>query len=131
MDKPILLFDGFCNVCNASVDFVLKNDRSKSILFASLQSKTGKKLLEEYGLNPNELSTVVLIFKEKVYTKSSAVLQTAKIMGFPWNLSIVFFIIPKFLRDYFYTKFAANRYKWFGKKEACRIPTSEEKQRFI
>ncbi len=131
MNKPILLFDGVCNVCNASVDFVLKNDKSKSIMFASLQSENGKELLEKYGLNSNELSTVVLIHKNHSYTKSSAVIQTAKIMGFPWNLSVIFFIIPKFIRDFLYTQFAANRYKWFGKKETCRMPTPEEKTRFL
>ncbi len=131
MDKPILLFDGVCNVCNASVDFVLKNDKSKSIMFASLQSSFGKELLEKYGLDSNELSTVVLIYKNKAFTKSSAVLQTAKIMGIPWNFLGIFFIVPKFIRDFLYTQFAANRYKWFGKKETCRMPTPEEKARFL
>lgn len=131
MNKPILLFDGVCNVCNASVDFVLRKDLSKSIMFASLQSDVGKKLLTQYGLNPNELSTVVLIYKNQAFTKSSAVLQTAKIMGFPWNLSAIFFLIPKFVRDFFYTQFAKRRYRWFGKKETCRMPTPAEKLRFL
>lgn len=131
MNNPILLFDGVCNVCNATVDFVLKNDKSKSILFTSLQSSKGRELLEKYGLNPNELSTVVLIYKNKAFIKSSAVLQTAKIMGFPWNISVLFFIIPKFLRDYLYTQFAKRRYQWFGKKDTCRIATPEEKSRFL
>jgi predicted DCC family thiol-disulfide oxidoreductase YuxK len=131
MEKPILLFDGICNVCNASVDFVLKNDNSRSILFCSLQSEKGKELLRYYQMNAEDLTTVVLIDKGKVYIKSDAILRTAKIMGFPWNLSQIFFIVPRFLRDYLYTKFAANRYKWFGKKETCRIPITKEKQRFI
>jgi predicted DCC family thiol-disulfide oxidoreductase YuxK len=131
MEKPILLFDGVCNVCNASVDFVLKHDKSKTIMFASLQSEKGKTLLKEHQLNVEELSTVVLIHQKKAYVKSSAVIKTAMIMGFPWNLSVIFFIVPNFLRDYLYSKFAANRYRWFGKKETCRMPTPEEKQRFI
>ncbi len=131
MEKPILIFDGVCNFCSASVNFLLKNDRSHSILFCSLQSEKGKALLHSYGLNTEELSTVVLIYQKKAYTKSNAVLKTSKIMGFPWNLLTIFFIVPKFIRDYFYTKFAANRYRWFNKKEICRILTPAEKERFI
>lgn len=131
MNNPILLFDGVCNVCNASVDFVLRKDLSKSIMFASLQSDVGKKLLTQYGLSSDELSTVVLIYKNQAFTKSSAVLQTAKIMGFPWNMSVIFFLIPRFVRDFFYTQFAKKRYLWFGKKETCRMPTPAEKIRFL
>lgn len=131
MDNPILLFDGVCNVCNASVNFVLRNDKTQSILFASLQSEKGKYFCKKYSLNADELSTVVLIYANKAYTKSSAILYTLKIMGFPWNLLAVFLIVPKPFRDCCYTLFAKNRYKWFGKKETCRIPTPQEKARFL
>ncbi len=127
----VILFDGVCNLCNASVDFVLKRDKKAFFKFVSLQSETGKNLLETHGIKNQKLDTVMVIYQKKVYQKSSAVLFIArKISGF-WFLFNVFVIVPPFLRDVVYSLVAKNRYRFFGKKNTCRIATSEEKMRFL
>ncbi len=128
----IVLFDGVCNFCDATVRFIIDRDVKNVFQFTSIQSETGQALLKKYNA-PNDLSTIVLIDTKKgvVNTKSSAILKIAKHLKAPWFLAYVFIIVPKPLRDMAYTIFAKNRYRWFGKKEVCEIPTLEVQSRFL
>jgi len=128
--KPILFFDGICNLCNASVRFVIKRDKEKQFLFASLQSDVAKNILLHKNSKIN-MDTIILLDKNKIYTKSDAALLVLKKIGFPYNILYVFNIFPKFIRDFVYDLIAKNRYKWFGKKDYCMIPDKETAKRFI
>ena len=130
-EKGIILFDGVCNMCNASVNFIIDRDKANKFKFASLQSETGKNLLVKFQKDAEKLDSVVLITGGKLYDKSSAALKIASMLPFPYPLSILFRVIPKTLRDIVYDYIAKNRYKWFGKKDACRIPDAETKSRFL
>lgn len=127
----IILFDGVCNLCNSAVQFVLKRDRDAIFKFASLQSDAGKKLLEAQGLPEEHLKSFVYIHNDKVYTRSGAALKVAARLSYPTKLLSWFVIVPKFVRDLVYDLIARNRYRMFGKKEACMVPTPELKQRFL
>ncbi|MFT4092999.1 MAG: thiol-disulfide oxidoreductase DCC family protein [Niabella sp.] len=129
--RHIILFDGVCNLCNGAVQFVIKRDRRHIFRFASLQSEAGKQLLAAFGLPEDHLKSFVYIDGEKVYTRSDAALKVAGALSYPSKLMAVFLIIPKFIRDFFYNIIAMNRYKWFGKTDACMIPTPELRQRFL
>jgi len=132
-NKSIILFDGVCNLCNSSVDFVLKNDTNNRFIFASLQSDAAQQLLLQFKFknDKNHLDRIILIENDKLFDKSTAALLVLKKLRFPLNLGVIFIIIPKFIRDYIYDIIAKNRYKWFGKKDTCRIPTKEEINRFL
>jgi predicted DCC family thiol-disulfide oxidoreductase YuxK len=127
----IILFDGVCNLCNNSVQFILKRDSQQKFLFGSLQGEAGQALLKKFNLPANDFHSFVLIEGEKVYTKSTAALRVVKHLKRGWQLLYGFIILPKFLRDGIYGWIAGNRYKWFGKRDTCRLPTSEEKSRFL
>lgn len=129
-EKGILLFDGVCNVCNGFVQFVIKRDPEGYFQFASLQSEEGKKLLQQYGL-PDTLETVVLIENDTAYTYSTAPLRAARKLKGIWKVGFVFLIVPRFIRDAIYRFIAKNRYRWFGKKESCMMPTPDIQARFI
>jgi len=127
---PIILFDGVCNLCNQSVQFIIKRDPNGYFKFASLQSQTGQQLLNRFGLD-NNLKTIVLIENEKIYMKSTAVLRiVGRLRGF-WPILGVFRIIPPFLRDIVYQIVAKNRYRWFGKQDSCMLPFPGVKNRFL
>jgi len=128
---PIVLFDGVCNLCNASVDLILKYDKKKTMKFASLQSNIGAQLILKYKLNQIGLTTIVFIDSGKAYTHSTAILKIAGHMGGLWPAAAIFFIFPKFFRDYIYKIISKNRYRWFGKRDTCRLPSSAERKRFI
>lgn len=128
---PIVLFDGVCNLCNGSVQFLLKRDREARFRFAALQSDTGRSLLAEHGLDPNALSSVVLIEDGKIWQESSAALRIARYLPGAWKLLRVFAAVPRPLRDAVYRWIARNRYRWFGKTETCWLPTPELKARFL
>lgn len=128
--NKIVLFDGVCNLCEKSVQFILKHDQSNEIYFAPLQSTIGIELLKKYGL-PNQLDGVVYIINNKAYIKSAAAFQLLKAFGWQWQGLRLFSILPIFITDFFYDIIANNRYKWFGKKDACMLPTKEMKQRFL
>ncbi len=132
-NKSVILFDGVCNLCNSSVDFVLKNDINNHFKFASLQSDAAQQLLLQFKIknDRNHLDSIILIEDDKLYDKSTAALLVLKKLHFPLNLGIIFIIIPKVIRDYIYDFIAKNRYKWFGKKETCRVPTKAEMNRFL
>lgn len=127
----ILLFDGVCNYCNRRVNFVIRNDKRDVFRFAALQSESGKKLLRENNLNENDLFSVILIENGKVYTKSKAALRILKLLGNRWSLFYALIIVPGFIRDFVYDGIANNRYKWWGKRDSCMIPSEEIKQKFI
>ncbi len=130
-DKPILLFDGVCNLCNGFVQFVIQRDPEGKIRFASLQSDAGQTLLQAADMPTEELSTVVLYENGRFYTHSDVPLLVARKFGGAWPLLYGFVIIPKFIRDGIYNWIARNRYRWFGKRESCMIPTPDLKARFL
>ena len=129
--KPIILFDGVCNLCNNSVQFVIKHDKTIRFNCAALQSKTGQLLLQQYGLPQKGFDSFVLVQHEKVFLKSTAALTVAKQLDGPVNLLYGFIIVPAFIRNAVYNIIAKNRYKWFGKKENCMIPTPALQSRFL
>lgn len=127
----VVLFDGVCNMCNSSVQFCLKHDKSKSLKFASLQSEIGQQLQKEYGIETEQLSSVVFIENGTAYQESTAVLHIMKYFGFPWKLMRAFIIVPPFIRNGVYQFIGKNRYKWFGKQETCMLPTPEQAARLL
>lgn len=127
----VILFDGVCNLCNASVNFIIDHDINDKFKFASLQSEAGQRLLNKFGLNAEEFDSVVLTDDEKYFTESTAVLKIVKGFGGIWKILYVFIVIPKPIRDFIYRIIANNRYKWFGKKDSCRVPTPELRGKFL
>ncbi len=130
-NKSIILFDGVCNLCNSSIQFIIKRDKKHHFLFTSLQSDAGQELLLHFKLKKSDFDSIILIQNNKVYQKSTAILQISRYLPGLWKLNYAFIIFPKFIRDFVYTIIANNRYKWFGKKEVCMIPTPELKARFL
>jgi predicted DCC family thiol-disulfide oxidoreductase YuxK len=128
---PTLLFDGVCNLCSGSVQFILKRDTRGRFRFASLQSEAGRRLMAGHGLDPDALSSVVLIEDGRAYQESTAALRIARHLPGAWKLLRVFTVIPRPLRDAAYRLIARNRYRWFGKTEACWLPTPELRARFL
>ena len=128
---PIILFDGVCNLCNSSVQYVIKHDPNELFRFASLQGNTGQQLLKQYGLSTNDMNSFILIRDNKAYTRSAAALNVAKqLTGFA-KLLYGFIIVPPFIRNAVYNLIARNRYKWFGKKDSCMVPTAALRSRFL
>ncbi|NYE03954.1 putative DCC family thiol-disulfide oxidoreductase YuxK [Bacillus niacini] len=126
----IILFDGVCNFCNSSVQFIIKRDPTGYFKFASLQSETGQQLLKKYGVS-KEIDSIIVIEKQSVYIKSSAVLQiSGKLTGF-WRFFSILRVFPPLFRDCLYDLVAKNRYNWFGKSDSCMLPTAEMKKRFL
>jgi predicted DCC family thiol-disulfide oxidoreductase YuxK len=126
----IILFDGVCNFCNSSVQFIIKRDPTGYFKFASLQSETGQQLLKKYGVS-KEIDSLIVIEKQSVYIKSSAALQISrKLTGF-WSFFSILRVFPPLFRDYLYDLVAKNRYNWFGKSDNCMLPTAEMKKRFL
>lgn len=131
-NKKIVLFDGVCNLCDGAVQRIIKHDKKDVFRFASLQSDIGKKLVEERGMDPDELDSVILIEPGVAYyRKSTAALEISRELSGGYSLLKNFLFIPEPLRDGIYDLIANNRYKWFGKKEQCLIPTPELKAKFL
>ena len=128
---PILLFDGVCNLCNSSVQFIIKRDPQSKFRFAALQSDFGIAALQKFGIPPGQMNSVILVMGERLYQKSDAVLEIVKNLSWLWPALYVFKLIPRFLRDWLYERVAGNRYRLFGKREECMIPTPELKSRFV
>ncbi|WP_332694991.1 thiol-disulfide oxidoreductase DCC family protein [Halalkalibacter lacteus] len=129
MDQ-IILFDGLCHFCHGSVQFIIKRDSTCTFAFASLQSKTGKELINKYNI-PEDTNSLVLIDGDSYYVKSAAVLRICQKLRAPWKLLSFFRIVPSSIRDFIYDVVAKNRYKWFGKKEICTIPPPVVRKRFL
>jgi predicted DCC family thiol-disulfide oxidoreductase YuxK len=132
-DKQLIVFDGVCNLCNNSVLFVIKHDKKNRFLFAPLQSDVGLALINEFNIDTEKTDSILLYspLKNLVTYRSSAALQIAKNLSFPFNLLVVFILIPTFIRDWVYIYIAKNRYRWFGKKDSCMIPTPGLKSKFM
>lgn len=131
-NRKLILFDGVCNLCNSSVLFVIKHDKKDRFMFAPLQSKIGKRVVEQFKIDTEKVDSILLYSKENgIKSKSSAALQIARQLRFPINLWSIFLIIPPFIRNWVYDYVAKNRYRWYGKKEECMIPTPELKAKFI
>ncbi|MFO7674430.1 MAG: thiol-disulfide oxidoreductase DCC family protein [Lutibacter sp.] len=130
-NKSIIFFDGICNLCNATVNFVIKHDKKAQFLFASFQSDAAKEILLHFNLKNLDVNTVILVEGQKVYNKSTAVLKIAKQLDGGTKAFYAFFIIPKIFRDRVYDFIAKNRYRWFGKRDSCLIPSIELKNRFL
>ncbi|MFM7709349.1 MAG: thiol-disulfide oxidoreductase DCC family protein [Ferruginibacter sp.] len=128
---PIVLFDGVCNLCNHSVQFIIKRDPDARFRFAALQSPVGEALCQQYGIDPTKTDSVILIQNKKAQTHSSAALRIARQLRGPVKILYLLIIIPYFLRDLVYNLIARNRYRWYGKKESCMIPTPDLKSRFL
>ncbi|GAB1445391.1 MAG: thiol-disulfide oxidoreductase DCC family protein [Cyclobacteriaceae bacterium] len=129
--KPVVLFDGVCNLCNGSVQFIIKRDKASKLQFAALQSQYGQAQLSRLGLAPSSLQSIVLIKDNRFYQRSNAVLEIARMLGGFWLVFYILKIVPTFFRDWIYNGIAKKRYRWFGKQEQCMIPTPELKARFL
>jgi predicted DCC family thiol-disulfide oxidoreductase YuxK len=139
----VVLFDGVCNFCDSSVNFIIRHDKAGFFKFAPLQSQEGRKLAERYGFSSAvtdqqpkaddliPIDSVILIEDGKAYTHSTAALRILKRLGLPWSLLYAFWIVPKFVRDYFYKLFARYRYRFFGRKDQCMLPSPEVRARFL
>ena len=131
-NKKLILFDGVCNPCNSSVQYVIKHDKKDLFMFTALQSEIGQQIIEKHKIDTSKIDSILLYTQEHgIDYKSTAALKIAYHLGFPNSLMSVFFIIPTFIRNWVYDYIAKNRYKWYGKKESCMIPTPELKSKFL
>jgi predicted DCC family thiol-disulfide oxidoreductase YuxK len=131
-EQRIILFDGVCNLCNGSVIFVLQREKEPMFKFASIQSEAGKELLKWCGLPEDYKQAIILIDHRKAYFGSTAALKIGQQLRFPWSLlAYLGFIVPGFVRDWVYNQIAAHRYRWFGKRDVCMVPTQDSKARFL
>ena len=127
---PVILFDGVCNFCDASVQFILNRDPNETFHFASLQSEAGQELLKKYQVR-DDVDSMILIENDKVYYKSAAALRISCHLRGAWKLLYVFMIVPAPIRNVVYDLIARNRYKWFGQKESCMLPPPNVRKRFL
>ncbi|MAU27001.1 MAG: DUF393 domain-containing protein [Muricauda sp.] len=131
-NKKIILFDGVCNLCNGAVQFVIKRDKKDVFRYAALQSEVGQNLLEARNIDTSKIDSIILIEPGVAfYTKSDATLEIAREFGGVWRLLLVFQWIPGSIRNIIYDFVARNRYRWFGKKEQCMVPTPELQAKFL
>lgn len=127
---PVLLFDGVCNYCNRMVNFAIRNDKQGKIKFAALQSEAGQQLRDKYGVAASA-DTIILIDNEKAYTYARAAIRVSKYLDWPARMLYGFIIVPRFISQPFYKWIARNRYKWWGKRNSCMIPSADVKNRFL
>ncbi|WP_422080070.1 thiol-disulfide oxidoreductase DCC family protein [Ulvibacterium sp.] len=131
-DKKVILFDGVCNLCNSSIQFIIKRDKKDVFRYAALQSEIGQELITERNIDTSKVDSIILIEPGVAfYTKSDAALNIGLSFGGIWTLLNVFNLIPSSLRNIVYDFVAKNRYRWFGRKDACMIPTPELKAKFL
>jgi len=130
-DRHIVIFDGVCNFCNGSVNFIIKRDPTGKFAFAPMQSGLAQRLAAEQGLTDMGVETFLLVKNDRCYLYSDAALEITKDLSGLWRMLVILRIIPRFIRDWFYKLFARNRYAIFGKANACMVPTEELKSRFI
>ena len=128
---PIILFDGVCNYCNSMVNFIIRQDKEKIFRFAPLQSEAGQKIIEQFNLPSKNFDSFILVENDKIYFRSDAALRLYNLLPVTWKWTQVFWSIPPFIRDGVYNLIAKNRYKWFGKKDECMVPTPEVRERFL
>ncbi len=132
MHENTIFFDGLCNLCNGAVDFVISRDKKMAIKYCSLQSEVAKNFLVDMGENTQNMESICFWHKGRLLKKSRAVLAIAKHLGWFWmTLSFLAYLVPIFLADRLYDLVAKNRYKWFGKREFCRLASEEEQKLFV
>ena len=131
MERLNILFDGVCNLCSGFVVFTINRDPEALFKFASLQSDEGKKLQGEFGIDPDNIKTMVLVENDRYYLKSDAALRIFKRLSGMWPVLYYFIYVPRPLRDLVYDLVAGNRYRWFGKKDECMVPTPDLEKRFL
>lgn len=129
--KSIIFFDGICNLCNASIDFVIQRDKNDHFLVGALQEDLSKKVLSKYKVKEEYLDSLVLLEKGEIFYKSSAALKIARNLSGLWPALYPLIFLPTFFRDSVYNWIGTNRYRWFGKKSSCRLPTPTEKAKFL
>ncbi len=129
--RPIVLFDGVCNICNAGIDFLMRRDPDGVIRYAAMQTDAGRRLAARYDLATDTMDSFYVIDGARVFDRSEAALHLARYLAWPWRLGLALAILPRGLRDRAYDVLARNRYRWFGKRELCRLPTPEERSRFL
>lgn len=132
ISKELILFDGVCNLCNSSIQYIIRHDKANLYRFAALQSNIGKSILKNYNIDPSKIDSIILYSpKNGLAFKSTAALKIASNLGFPRNLLSLFLVLPASLRNGVYDFIARNRYKWFGKKDHCMIPTPDLRAKFL
>jgi predicted DCC family thiol-disulfide oxidoreductase YuxK len=129
--NPVILFDGVCNLCSSSVQFIIKHDKKNLFTFASLQSELGKRILQQFDLPTEHFNSFILYQHGRIYTKSTGALMVAKQLTGAWPILYGFIIIPPIIRNSVYNFVANNRYKWFGKQEACWLPLPHLRAKFL
>ena len=127
----IVMFDGQCNLCNGSVKFIIRHDPRRRFRFVSLQSDSGRKIVEGHGRNPEDVDTILLLENGRLYERSTVALRVARALTVPWPLLYALIVVPPPLRDLVYRWIARNRYRWFGKTDACMMPTPDMRARFL
>jgi len=130
-NKPIILFDGVCNLCSGIVLFTIKRDPEGIFRYAPLQSEIGQRLLKRFNLPMDDFHSFILVEGNRCYEKSTAALRVGRRIKRLWPLLYVFMLIPKPIRDFIYNVIAKNRYRWFGKRDECLIPTPDIRSRFL
>ena len=129
--QAVIFFDGYCNLCNGAVQFVIQRDPKNVFHFASLQSDCAQATLAPFDIKPQQEASFILLEGGRVYQRSTAALRVARKLSGLWPLLYGFIVIPRFIRDAVYNFIAKNRYKWFGKQESCWVPTPELQQKFL
>lgn len=129
--NAIVMFDGVCNFCNSSINFIIRKDKEDYFRFLTLQSEKGKAIIERHHLDPENLQTVILLENGRIYTRSTAALRIVRHLKGGWKLLYAFVIVPPVIRDFVYNIIAKNRYRWWGKQEACMVPTQEVRKKFL
>lgn len=129
--KSIVFFDGVCNLCNSSIDFIIQRDKNNHFLVGALQDEVSKKVLANYDVQADYLDSLVLLEEGKIFYKSTAALKITKSLSGLWPALYPLIVIPSSIRDLIYDWIGKNRYKWFGKKSTCRLASPEEKAKFL
>ena len=127
----LIVFDGVCNFCTSSVQFILRHDRGAVFRFVSIQSELGREICRTSGLDPDDMQTFLVFTNGRVLLRSDAALEVAKQFGGLWRLLVLFKVVPRRLRDWVYSFVARHRYRWFGRRDSCMIPSEKVRQRFL
>ena len=131
-NKQLILFDGICNLCNGTVQYVIKRDKKDMFRFAALQSDIGQQIIEKFNIDTVKTDSILLYSKENgLSIKSTAALKIFSSLGFPYNLTNIFYIVPTFIRNWVYDFIAKHRYTWYGKRDKCMVPTPELESKFL
>ena len=128
---PVVVFDGVCNLCSASVQFIVRHDARGRFRFASAQSAAGREMLREAGLDPDDPASFMLLADGRTWLRSDAALEVARGLAWPWRMLGALRVVPRFVRDPVYDSIARHRYRWFGKRDQCMLPDAGLKARFI